>query len=325
MLAEGGTGWNHGISMARARAITGPYELDPQTSVLTARDDYTQPLQKAGHGELVETPAGEWYLVHLASRPISPERRCVLGRETCFQRVVWSSDGWLRLAHGGHHPALTWPAPAGLKEAPWPTPLARDDFDAVVLDASWSSLRVPMDDSWLSLRERRGWLRLRGRDSQHSLFEQSLVAKRLQHFQATAETQLEFAPTHFTQSAGLTLWYNTRAHYLLRVTHDETLGVIVGIVFTDSGNYDELPAGQLVINDWKQIHLRAEIDFGRLQFAASPDGKDWQHVGPILDASKISDDYAAGFTGAMIGLFAHDLGGSRTHADFDFFSLHAPP
>jgi phosphoribosyl 1,2-cyclic phosphodiesterase len=39
MLAEGGTGWNHGISMARSRSITGPYELDPQESVLTSRDD----------------------------------------------------------------------------------------------------------------------------------------------------------------------------------------------------------------------------------------------------------------------------------------------
>ena len=38
MLAEGGTGWNHGISMARAKSITGPYELDPQPSVMTTRD-----------------------------------------------------------------------------------------------------------------------------------------------------------------------------------------------------------------------------------------------------------------------------------------------
>lgn len=70
MLAEGGTGWNHGISMARAKNILGPYELDPQPSVLTSRDDIKLPLQKAGHGELVQTQAGEWYLVHLASRPL---------------------------------------------------------------------------------------------------------------------------------------------------------------------------------------------------------------------------------------------------------------
>ena len=53
--------------MARSRKILGPYELDPQPSVLTSRDDVLLTLQKAGHGELVTTPAGEWYLAHLAS------------------------------------------------------------------------------------------------------------------------------------------------------------------------------------------------------------------------------------------------------------------
>ncbi|MEY4387870.1 MAG: hypothetical protein RLY20_3153, partial [Verrucomicrobiota bacterium] len=70
MLAEGGTGWNHGISAARSRNLLGPYELDPQPSVLTSRDDATLTLQKAGHGELVQAPSGEWFLAHLASRPL---------------------------------------------------------------------------------------------------------------------------------------------------------------------------------------------------------------------------------------------------------------
>ena len=111
MLAEGGTGWSHGISMARAKSITGPYELDPQESILTARDDESIELQKAGHGELVETPSGEWYLAHLCSRPVGKERRCILGRETAIQRVAWSDDGWLRLATGGTRPQIEVPAP----------------------------------------------------------------------------------------------------------------------------------------------------------------------------------------------------------------------
>ena len=43
MMAEGGTGWNHGISMARSRSITGPYELDPQGAVLTTRHNPEHP------------------------------------------------------------------------------------------------------------------------------------------------------------------------------------------------------------------------------------------------------------------------------------------
>ena len=338
MLAEGGTGWNHGISMARARNILGPYELDPQTSVLTSRDDASLTLQKAGHGELVQTQSGEWYLAHLAGRPLktnagndpsSPDKtasaaaraghRCVLGRETCLQRVEWRA-GWLRLAHGGHHPHNSIPAPDNLAARPWPTLPERDGFDSEKLGLPWSSLRVPVDESWLSLKERPGRLRLRGRDSLFSLFEQSLIARRLQDFHVTVETCLEFSPAHFMQGAGLICYYETRQFYYLRVTHDEARGKILGIVLCDAGNYDEL-GGDVAVNDWPQVFLRAEINRERLQFSASPDGNAWRDIGPVLDMSKLSDDYGGTlrFTGAMVGLCAQDVGGNRAVADFDYF------
>ena len=358
MLAEGGTGWNHGISAARSKNILGPYELDPQPSVITSRDDATLYLQKAGHGEIVQTPAGEWYLAHLASRPLktsagknlaSPDKtasaevhaghRCVLGRETCLQRVEWR-DGWLRLATGGSKPQDTLPLPIG---APVSDParretqskragsetgaLSRDDFDSPTLDLCWSSLRQPADESWLSLSERPGWLRLRGGDSPFSLFRQSLLARRVQHFQFTAETCLEFSPTHYTQMAGLICYYDTRQHYYLRVTHDEALGKVLGVVLTDDGVYDELLETQIAIGGWKKVFLRAEIDGAQLQFSASPDGTAWQPAGPCLDMAKLSDDYGSTlrFTGAMIGLCAQDLGVTFKQADFDYFEMNCKP
>jgi xylan 1,4-beta-xylosidase len=342
MLAEGGTGWNHGISMARSRSVTGPYELDPQPLVLTSRDDVNLALQKAGHGELVQTGAGEWYLAHLASRPLrtkapvnpdSPDHsdaaqaragfRCVLGRETCLQRVVWSEDGWLRLAQGGHHPALEVPAPAGLPSTPWPSTRARDDFDSATLNAGWSTLRIPADESWLSLQERPGWVRLRGRESLFSLFEQSLLARRLPAFDAIAETCLEFRPTHFTHTAGLVCWYDTRTHYYLRVTYNEAAGIVLGIVLTDDGIYAELTESDISVDAWPRYYLRAQFAGAQLQFFASPDGQAWQKVGPVLNASKLSDDYGQQlhFTGTLVGLCAQDLGGTRLTADFDYFDL----
>jgi xylan 1,4-beta-xylosidase len=350
MLAEGGTGWNHGISAARSRNLLGPYELDPQPSVLTSRDDATLYLQKAGHGEIVETANGEWYLAHLASRPLktsagknlaSPDKtasaeahaghRCVLGRETCLQRVEWR-DGWLRLASGGTKPAEivaadVSPLKSTVEEVgadlrrPLPDNGGRDDFDAASLDVCWSSLRRPVDDSWLSLTERPGWLRLRGGDSPFSLFRQSLIARRVQHFQFTAETRLEFSPNHYTQMAGLICYYDTRQQCYLRVTHDEKLGKVVGVILTDDGAYDELTESQFAINDWQQVFLRATVSGENLQFSASPDGETWRNIGPVLDFSKLSDDYGSTlrFTGAMIGLSAQDLNGTHAVADFDYF------
>jgi xylan 1,4-beta-xylosidase len=184
-------------------------------------------------------------------------------------------------------------------------------------------LRVPADESWLTLRERPGWLRLRGRESLHSLFEQSLVGKRLRSFRCVAETCLEFEPENFMQMAGLVCWYDTRTHYYLRVTRDEARGRILGVTLTDDGVYDELADGQVEINNWQRVYLRAGINGGRLEFLASPDGRWWRNVGPLLDASKLSDDYGQGlhFTGAFVGLCAQDLSGMRKTADFDYFEM----
>jgi xylan 1,4-beta-xylosidase len=323
MLAEGGTGWNHGISMARSRVLTGPYELDPQPLVLTSRKNPALPLQKAGHGELVQTPASEWYLVHLCSRPIYPERRCTLGRETALQRVIWTADGWLRLESGGTDPQVEVASPQGVSRSPWPAPPKRDDFTSSPLDPAFCSLRVPVDASWLTLDERPGWLRLRGRDSLYSRFDQSLVAKRLETFGCIAQTCMEFEPTHFSQMAGMICWYDRGTHYYLRVTHDEVRGKMLGIILSDDGTYDELLDSQIAINDWRQCHLRTVIKEERLDFFASPDGRDWRKIGPTLDASKLSDDYGRSlrFTGAFIGLCAQDLNSAKATADFDYLEM----
>jgi xylan 1,4-beta-xylosidase len=323
MLAEGGTGWNHGISAARSRNLLGPYEADPLGSVMTTRDTPDWPLQKAGHGELVETPTGETFLVHLAGRPVG-ERRCVLGRETCIQRVRWEDD-WIRLEHGGVLPALELAGPAGLADHAWPPPPTRDDFDVSALDPAWSSLRVPIDHSWASLTVRPGWLRLKGRDSLHSLFEQSLLARRLTSVRCTVETRMNFRPAGYHQCAGLVLYYDTRSHYYLRVTRDEEQGVVIGVVATDDGVYEEY--GDIAIGDWSVVHLRAEIADDTLRFYASPGGVQWIPVGPELDATRISDDYGSTlrFTGAMIGICCQDLAGDGGFADFDHFQVSDYP
>jgi len=104
LTAEGGTGYDHAVTMARSRNIEGPYELDPSGPVVTARHAPGHPLQRAGHGDLVESHDGRHFLVHLCSRPLPGTRRSPLGRESAIQEVRWTTDGWLRLAAGGQLP-----------------------------------------------------------------------------------------------------------------------------------------------------------------------------------------------------------------------------
>ncbi|MDY7091242.1 MAG: glycoside hydrolase family 43 protein, partial [Actinomycetota bacterium] len=100
VTAEGGTSWTHQVTVARSRELFGPYEVDPGGPLLTSTGHPELALQKAGHGSLVQTPAGEWYLAHLVARPYAPSGRCVLGREAALQRVQWATDAWPSIHDG---------------------------------------------------------------------------------------------------------------------------------------------------------------------------------------------------------------------------------
>ena len=53
--------------------------------------------------------------------------------------------------------------------------------------------------------------------------------------------------------------------------------------------------------------MRVSINTDKLQFYYSADGAQWNTIGTSMDFGKLSDDYAQGFTGAMVGLFAQDI------------------
>ncbi|MBW5449411.1 family 43 glycosylhydrolase [Cohnella sp. CFH 77786] len=334
MTAEGGTGYEHAVTVARSESMFGPYEVDPSNPMLTAFGAPELALQKAGHASLVETQTGEWYIAHLCARPIEGLQRSPLGRETALQRVEWTADGWLRLANGGNggrrsRPSLGVPAPA-LAWHPFEALPERDDFDAASLAIWWNTLREPANESWLSLTERPGYLRLRGRESLNSMHEQSLVARRLQSLEAEAETRVSFSPESFQQMAGMVCYYNTKHYYYLHVTHDEELGKCLRIVASDNGVYSEpLGQGGIPLDDADGCCLRASISKAGLRFGYSLDGEAWETLGPTLDLSKLSDEYCTkfengtftdwGFTGTFVGLCAQDLTGKRLTADFDYF------
>jgi xylan 1,4-beta-xylosidase len=111
LTAEGGTGWNHGVTMARSRNLHGPYELHPDQTILSARHRPDAQLQRAGHADLVETPDGQTYAVYLCGRPLRNRGTCTLGRETAIQPMVWGEDGWLRTRDGAGTPELQAAAP----------------------------------------------------------------------------------------------------------------------------------------------------------------------------------------------------------------------
>ena len=326
MVAEGGTGYGHAVTVARSKNLWGPYEPDPQTPLISSRDQPELTLQKSGHGSLVETQTGDWYVAHLCGRPVEVDdphspRRCILGRETALQQVAWTADGWLRLV-GSDHPQVEVPAPT-LPPHPFPPEPDTDHFDDSALSIHWQTLRVPADPSWLSLTEHPGHLRLYGRDSLQSRLDVSLVARRIERLQATFETALDYAPQNPWQMAGLTAFYSDNNYYFLAVTcDDDGHRRLLLFLRNNSDEQQIISEDGLVLPDTGVLRLAARLDGKDLQFAWAVGAEDLQEVGPVVDASILSDENACGgwgFTGAFVGICALDLGGSHRPADFDYF------
>ena len=323
--AEGGTGYDHAVTMARSRQIDGPYELHPNVHLITSKDAPEAPLQRAGHGQIVETPDGQVYHTHLCSRPLPGQRRSPLGRETAIQKCVWGGDDWLYLAHGGQIPALEVASPFPAQREPKPTlhAYAFSPEAGLPLDFQW--LRTPHPERIFSLSARPGWLRLIARESIGSWFEQALVARRQEHFAYRAETELDFAPRNFQQAAGLAAYYNRAKFHALAVTWDEARGRSLTLLSSTGDREGRLSfplAAPVPLGDGR-VRLAVRVDRSDLQFAYAEAGGAWREVGPILDASIVSDEAGAGehgsFTGAFVGLIAFDTSGGAIPADFRHF------
>ena len=336
IAAEGGTGYGHSVTVARSRSPWGPYEPDPSNPILTSLaqpfegrgdDDFLKPhlfnpeiaIQKPGHASIVQTEAGEWYMAHLGARPLLPSRRCVLGRETFLQRCSWTAAGWLRVEDPERRPRELVAEPLGVQPHVFPPRPLRDEFDSPELPAWYASLRVPFSDSWASLSERPGWLRLTGRESLHSLHEQSVIARRIEHFAWEAETLLDFAPETFQQMAGLVVMQGIETWYYLRLYRSESLGSLsVGIILSDRMALDELREHRVAVSPGP-CRLRAEVRGAHLQFFCAAKDGDLLPVGPPLDQTRISDEYDRSFAGAFVGLCCQDMSGRRKPAYFDYF------
>ncbi|MDO5425283.1 MAG: glycoside hydrolase family 43 protein [Eubacteriales bacterium] len=319
LVAEGGTGYGHCVTMARSRSLWGPYEVDPENPMLTSDQNDLGLLQKCGHGDLVETQNGEWYLVHLCARPPKGQKRCLLGRETGIQKVYWNEEGWLRLTGGGRIAQNETEGPAGIAECVLPLPEERDDFEREVLGVRYSSPRAPLGEC-ASLTDRPGWLRLYGQESLNSLHHVSLLAVRQTVHQTYVETCMEFSPSCPEQLAGLSYMYDAANFYLFGKTGDEEGGALLTIVKSDRIEVTDEIAPIPVPKDGK-LWLRIETDGLTAHCLYSLDGQEWKDTGAVLDTEILTDEHCRGFTGAHLGMYCHDMTGRKAYADFDYFSM----
>ncbi len=333
LLAEGGTSYGHAVSLVRSKNLMGPYEWHPRNPILssvqerasflramsTDEDPFVYlhaGLQKAGHASICEWKDDEWVMAHLCGRPLPHRLECPLGRETALQPVIWREDDWL-------YPATEMPEQeiffignevARKKSVPF-----RADFNSKDLEMEFQFLRQPPTDN-IRLDERHGWLRLYGRESIRSRFQQSLIARRVQSFCFSAETCMEFSPKTFNHMAGLILRYDDDNQYYLRMSYDdERNSRVLGLLLFDNKRFS-MPLQTEIMITSPRVYLKVQMKYQDIQFFYSVNSKSWKAIGPKLDAGVLSDEHAEplGFMGMFVGLCCQDLASRSVFADFDY-------
>ncbi|HEU4901171.1 MAG TPA: glycoside hydrolase family 43 protein, partial [Flavisolibacter sp.] len=217
MIAEGGTEYGHKVAISRSKYIDGPYLSNPANPILTHinANAETSPIQGVGHGDLVQTQDGSWFMVAHAFRQTNSHQ--ILGRETFLAPVRWDKNAWPVVNGDGtvsfNMEAPFLPGPPLVQK----TMVQRDDFNENKLSFEWNYLNNPVLE-YCSLTARKGYLRLLGNDSSLAkLPNVTFVGRRQQHFHFSATTLLDFTPKKENEEAGIALFKDAAYQYTLSV------------------------------------------------------------------------------------------------------------
>ncbi len=277
-------------------------------------------LQKSGHASYVDLPNGETWMVNLTARPFVPELRCTLGRETAIQRMKWTEDGWLRMENGGNL-AQEWVKESSLPECSAKKLPVHDEFDSDTLEIGYYAPRID-PNSFVDLKSRPGWARLRGQESGCSLNKVSLLARKLTSVYSQITTKLDFTPLSYQHTAGLILYYdNMNFIYLYKYYSESLKHSAVSVMQVENGVKTEFTEARIFVEDNRDIYMRLKIQGRKSWFQWGWDGENYEDIGPCFDTSRFSDEYSeyGEFTGAFVGITCGDRMMHERTADFDFF------
>lgn len=318
IIAEAGTGHAHAVTVASSDKITEPFTGYNCNPILTHRHlglDY--PIVNVGHGDLVETQNGEWYMVVLASRPYGGYYRN-LGRETFLVPVEWE-NGWPLINRGIGLLESTVKVPRLPFTPVEPLP-EKVDFDEDKLPLHFMYLRNPNLSNY-SLEDRKGYLRMKlAPEKLTQLVSPSYVCLRQTGMSFIFEAKMDFDPVSETEEAGVVILQSESFHYRFVKMLKEG-NKLLRLIRCKEGQEEILSEERVDIDTREHIILRITAKLQDLTFDYSYDGKEYHTLKSNVDARILSTDVAGGFVGNTLGLYCSSNGAeSGNHVDYDWIS-----
>jgi beta-xylosidase len=295
------TGWQ---VVLRSRRVYGPYE--PKIVLEQGSTKCNGPHQ----GAIVDTPAGEWWFLHF-------QERQPYGRVVHLQPTTWKDDwpviGVDQDGNGVGEPVEEYRKPKATRLMRRVVPQTSDEFTGRRLGLQWQ-WHANHEDDWLSLRARRGWLRLRamqhigsaGLDTTPHLLLQKLPAPAF-----VAETRLELKGADVESGLAVV----GRRHWASLVLRREAAGESV-VFRTHEGD------GFSARLRASAVRLRvAMAEGGGCSFAYAVGNGAFRRIDRPFQAMP------GHWIGAKVGIYCDALGpesAPERYADFDYFRITRP-
>jgi len=284
-VAEGGTAGpatSHSVISARSRHAEGPWEFSPYNPVLHTRSREDR-WMSVGHGRLVDTPGGTWYMtVHSYENGYR-----TLGRQLLLLPIEWSADGWFRVPDGLTADAAISVPVAGASQQPFFDP--SDDFTSAELGLQWGFWHE-YDAARFSVGNGALTLAARGK----SLADSVALTTAVGGHSYTVEIDVEIEPGC---ECGLMLFYDPQ-HATGILLGPEGLGVRLANGYVPSRQQNGATRATLrVVNDHQ------EVDF----YFRLP-GTAWQRMRESAEISGMQHNVLGGFLDVRPALCASGSG-----------------
>ena len=332
LIAEGGTEMYHSATIARSRSALGPYEGDPSNPILTTRHMGKKALiQNAGHADLIDTAAGEWYAVFLASRLIGGVSKN-LGRETFIVPVEWE-DEWPLFSPESGKVEWKYSLPEGLVWSPVKKDPVRDEFDSPQLRMDWcfwgshgeqfpvmteQGLKLPCLTQALADPLRA--LSMEAERPQNNSL--AFVCRRRLQPHCRFSCKMRFTPVN-DESAGIAIVQAMNHQFHLELARENGQTVVQLLQYT--ADYDLQPyfpgftstTNRTLLGcapfDGEEIILEMELDENRYVFRYGTDEKDLAELA-CADGAVINPEKVGCMVGEMLGLYASGNGGKSENS-----------
>ena len=284
-VAEGGTGGpatSHFVVSARSRHAVGPWEFSPYNPIVHTRSRDERWLS-IGHGRLVDTPDGRWYMtVHAYENGYR-----TLGRQLLLLPIEWTSDGWFRVPRGITADSAI-PVPiAGTHQQPFMNP--SDDFTTPELGLQWGFWR---EFDRTRFKTGSGTLELQARGA--SSADTPVLATTVGGHSYTVEVDVEIEPGC---TAGLLLFYNPQHGTGIQVSPD---GIFTRATTGSIHSRQEKGATRATL---RIVNDRQEIDF----YYRLP-GKPWVRTQDSVEISGMHHNVLGGFLDVRPAIYASGSG-----------------